>query len=71
MNGETLQSTEKRYNQRKNVTTKETLQEGSIPVGCVPATCPPYVFQWPPLDVSSSTGRSPGLMSGGGENPTT
>ena len=28
-------------------------EQESIPVGCVPPTCKPYVLQWPPPDVTS------------------
>ena len=31
-------------------------QPDSIPVGCIPPPCQPYVFQWPPLDVSTCEG---------------
>ena len=30
--------------------------QDSIPVGCIPAACQPYAFQWPPLDVNSGGG---------------
>ena len=28
--------------------------QDSIPVGYVPPACQPYMFRWPPLDVSAS-----------------
>ena len=31
-------------------------KQESIPVGCVLPTCQPYVFQWPPLGVSTGRG---------------
>ena len=31
-------------------------KQDSIPVGCVPPACQPYVFWWPPLDVSKGAG---------------
>ena len=30
------------------------LEQESIPVGCILPACQPYVFQWPPVDASSS-----------------
>ena len=33
-----------------------TIEQDSIPVGCVPPACQPYAFQWLPLDVSTSMG---------------
>ena len=32
-------------------------KQDSIPVGCLPPACQPYVFQWPLLDVSTDKGR--------------
>ena len=32
-------------------------EQENIPVGCVPPTCQRYMFQLPPLDVSSSGSR--------------
>ena len=34
-------------------------KQDSIPVGCAPSACQPYVFLWPPLDVSTSRGLGP------------
>ena len=33
-----------------------TIEQDSIPVGCVPPACQPYAFQWLPLDVSTGMG---------------
>ena len=30
---------------------KQKQQQQSIPVGCVPPACKPYVLQWPPSDI--------------------
>ena len=35
----------------------KTKQE-SIPVGCLPPVCKPYVLQWPPPDVTPGAGGS-------------
>ena len=32
-------------------------KQESIPVGCVPPTCKPYVFWWPPLGLSIRGGE--------------
>ena len=40
--------------------TELSLTQDSTPVGCIPPACQPYVFQWPPLDVSTG-GRGGGL----------
>ena len=32
---------------------QNNLEQDSIPVGCVPLACQPYMFQWPVLDVST------------------
>ena len=34
-------------------------QQDTIPVGSVPPTCEPYVFWWPPLDISTVCGGIP------------
>ena len=44
---------------------KKEVQE-SIPVGCVPPACQPYMFWWPPLGVSSGGYPLIGPMSGEG-----
>ena len=31
-------------------------RQDSIPVGCVPSSSQPYIFQWPPLGVSTNGG---------------
>ena len=30
-------------------------KEESIPVGCIPSACKPYLLQWPPPDVTFSS----------------
>ena len=42
-------------------------KEESIPVGCVPPVCQPYVFRWPPLDASTDGLDGGGLMSNVGK----
>ena len=39
---------------------KKLFKQDSIPVGCPPPACQPYVFWWPRLDVS---GRKGGMAS--------
>ena len=39
---------------------KAFVRQDSIPVGCVPLASQPYVFWWPPLDVSTSGGGGVG-----------
>ena len=41
---------DRQLNLRKNK------QQDSIPVGCVPRACQPYVLRWPPLGVSNVMG---------------
>ena len=32
------------------------MKQDGIPIGCVPPACQPYVFQCPPLDISTPGG---------------
>ena len=41
----------------ENFEVKNKSRQDSIPVKCVLPACQPYVFWWPPLDVSTSEER--------------
>ena len=50
------------YKIRSNIETKNIMKQKSIPAGCAPLTCQPYLFWWHPLGVS--TGGGVGIWRG-------